>query len=89
VIVVEISPKGLIPCGQIYIREIIIINIISKLFIISLLSKNENRDKMVLKNKKYLYLLTDFSSLNYLKIDKKQPKISNPLLKLHRLHPFI
>jgi hypothetical protein len=71
---------------QIQSRQIIIRNPISKLSIISPLSKNENRAELVFKNKKYLYLSTVFSSQNYLKINKKQTKIPKSAHKLHSLH---
>jgi len=80
VIVVEI---------QIYYREIIIRNIISKLFIISLLSKNKNSAKMRFKSRQVLDEIDNSSLKNYITKTQKQPKIVNSSHKLHRLHSHI
>jgi len=74
---------------EIYIREFIIINVISKLFIISLLSKNENSDKMRFKSRQERDKTDDSSPSNYKTKTQKQPKIFISPHKLHRLHSHI
>jgi len=84
--VVKTSPKGLIPCGQIYNNQIIIRDTILKFLIISLLSKKENRDKLVLQNQQNIHLLDHSLSNNYIKITQKQTKKEKSIHKLHSLH---
>ena len=88
-IVAKTLPKGLIPHGQTHNKQIIIGNTISKLSIISLLPKKENKDKKLLKHRQYLNLTEDISSQNNIITTQKQTKTDNSTHKLHSLHPFI
>jgi hypothetical protein len=74
---------------QIYKREIIIRNTISKFLIISLLSKNKKRDKVVFKSRQNLYLEDDSLSKNHINTTQKQTKIDKTTHKLHSPHSFI
>ena len=61
-IVVKISPKGLIPCGQIQKKQTNLQSTLSKLSIIPLLSKNTKRDTLVFTSRQDLNNVADFSS---------------------------
>ena len=61
-IVVKISYKVLIPCGQIQKRQTNLQSTLSKLSIIPLLSKNRNRDTLVFISRQDLNNVADFSS---------------------------
>ena len=72
-----------------YDRQISTRNILSKLSVITLLFKNENRDEMTLKSRQYLNKADNHSSQNKIIITQKQTKIDKSTHKLHSLHPFI
>ena len=61
-IVVKISPKGLIHCGQIQKKETLLQSTLSKLSIIPLLSKNRNRDTLAFKSRQELNITDNFPS---------------------------
>ena len=88
-IVVKMSPKGLIPCGQIQKRQIHLQSTLSKLSIIPLLSKNRNRDTLAFRSKKSLDDVAEHSSKNHIIITQKQTQIHQSTHKLHSLHPHI
>jgi len=67
----------------IYNKQIIIRNTISKFSIILLLSKNENRDKMLFKSRQERNKTDDSSPSNYITKTQKHTKISKPAHKLH------
>ncbi len=67
-------------------RHIIIKNTISKLSIISLLSKNKNRAELAFKSRQKLYLEDDSLLKNHINATKKQTKTDKSPHKLHSLH---
>ena len=70
-------------------KQIISRNTTSKLSITMLLSENQNRDKVVSKNRQKLNKADTSSSQNNIIISQKQTKIDKFIHKLHSLHSFI
>lgn len=81
VIVAKISFKGL----NLY-EQTIIKKIISIFSITSLLSKNENRDRVVFKCKQELDKTDKLTSQNQISTTKKQTRKEKSAHKLHSLH---
>ena len=59
---------------------------LSKLSIVTLLSKNQNSDELVFKSRQYLDNVDNLSSKKIINLTQKQTKIFKSLHKLHSLH---
>ena len=88
-IVVNISPKGLIPCGQVILRHTRTKKERLRPTILSLCLKNKKEDKKSYKIKKSLHKEDRFLSKHSIIKTQKQTKSLPIPHKLHSLHPFI
>ncbi len=88
-IVVNISPYGLIPSGQAQKRETYLQSTLSKLSIGLLLSKNKIGDALAFGNRQDLDNRAEYSLKNHTNATQEQTKRDKATHKLHSPHPFI